>query len=277
MANNLEARIRQNTGREVQESAPPTLMDQIRQMEDQFQLAMPRGYDAGQLVRDALTEIRKTPKLTQCDAPSVLGALMSCAQLGLRPGVLGHAWVLPYWDRHSGGFRAQLQLGYQGLVELAYRSGGVGSLVARSVHEKDEFEVAYGINDVLVHRPYMEGDRGPAVAYYALVKFVNGSHSFWVMSRSEMEEYREKHASARTRQGKIVGPWVTDFDAMAAKTCVRQLAKWMPKSTELALGVAVDETVRVDLSPGAVVQGERPPRPESPSETVVDVPVEEES
>jgi recombination protein RecT len=36
---------------------------------------------------------------------------------------------------------------------------------------------------------------------------------------------------------------------MAQKTCIRQLAKYMPKSTELAVALVADEGIRVDLSP----------------------------
>jgi recombination protein RecT len=47
----------------------------------------------------------------------------------------------------------------------------------------------------------------------------------------------------------VFGPWKDHFEGMAHKTCVRQLAKWMPKSTELATAIAADNTVRLDISP----------------------------
>jgi recombination protein RecT len=42
------------------------------------------------------------------------------------------------------------------------------------------------------------------------------------------------------------GPWATDYDAMARKTCIRQLFKLLPKSAELARAVAHDGAVRRD-------------------------------
>ncbi|MEV0214244.1 recombination protein RecT [Micromonospora sp. NPDC050695] len=240
------------TRRENGGVATNTIADQIRAMQKEYQLAMPRGAEATQLVRDALTALRMTKDLAKCDAPSVLGSLMTCAQLGLRPGVLGHAWLLPFWDRKSGGHKAQLVIGYQGLIELAHRSGKVASLIARTVYEGDEFDVDYGLSDRLVHKPDLFRDgEGKPVAYYAIVKFVGGGHAFYVMSHRQMLAYRDKHATARNRAGEIVGPWVSNFDGMAAKTCVRQLAKWMPKSTELAMALAADEGIRVDLTPTA--------------------------
>lgn len=248
------------TRRENGGVATNTLADQIRAMEKQYQAAMPRGAEAAQLVRDALTALRMTKNLAKCDAPSVLGSLMTCAQLGLRPGVLGHAWLLPFWTskhhqdengRWVGGYKAQLVIGYQGLIELAHRSGKIASLIARTVYEGDEFDVDYGIADTLVHKPNLFGERGAPVAYYAIAKFQGGGYAFYVMSQRDMIRYRDANATAKTREGKVFGPWVDHFEGMAHKTCVRQLAKYMPKSTELAYALAADEGVRVDLTPTA--------------------------
>ena len=272
MAKNLEQRMAANNAPAQQR--PTTLADQIRSMESQFALAAPKGAEASQLVRDALTCLRQTPKLAQCTPQSVLGSLMTCAQLGLRPGVLGHAYLLPFYDNRQGGQVAQLVVGYQGLVELAHRSGKIQSLIARTVYENDFFEVDYGLEDKLVHKPYMGGDKGQPVAYYAVAKFTTGGHAFYVMSHPEMLVYRDRFAKSKKS-----GPWVDNFEAMAHKTCVRQLSKWMPKSTELATAIAADETVRVDLTPDAINYGEHPEgdgeAPEHIDGEVIDEPEEQ--
>ncbi|GAB3884482.1 recombinase RecT [Terrabacter terrigena] len=243
--------------------APPTLTEQVRRMEQQFALAAPRGVEAKQIVRDVLTALSKNPDLHKCTHASVLGGAMTMAQLGLRIGVLGHGWLVPFWNRKAiwietlddgstrerrGAWEAQLIIGYQGLVELAHRSGQIQSISARTVHEKDYFAREYGVDEKLVHRP-AAGPRGEPVAYYAVVRFANGGTSFYDMTRAEMEVYRDRYAMAKTKEGKVVGPWATEFDGMAKKTCVRQLSKFMPKGTDLAVALAVDDTVRVDLTP----------------------------
>lgn len=231
--------------------AQNSLADQIRSMEKEFQLAMPKGVEATQLIRDALTAVRMTKNLEKCEAASVLGALMTCAQLGLRPGVLGHAWVLPFWDNKNKGYKAQLVIGYQGYIDLAHRSPKVASIIARTAHAGDVFDVDYGIADTIVHKPNLLGERGEPIAYYAIVKYVSGGYAFFVMSHADMLKYRDENATAKTREGKIFGPWIDNFEGMAQKTTIRQLAKYMPKSTELAAAMAADEGVRVDLRPTA--------------------------
>lgn len=238
----------------------PTLGQRIVSMEHQFALAAPKGVEARQLVRDAMVALSKTPKLAECTPNSVLGGLMTMAQLGLRVGVLGHGWILPFWNSRAewtdgngrqqrGAFEAQLVIGYQGLVELAQRSHQIASISARSVRENDHFDLEYGIDERLVHRPATK-DRGEATGYYAVVRIKGGGHTFYYMSHDEMLAYRDRFAMAK-KDGKVVGPWRDHFEQMALKTCVRQLAKFMPKGTDLAIALAADESVRVDISPDA--------------------------
>lgn len=227
-----------------------TLAGQIRQMEEQFALAMPKGMEAAQLVRDALTCLKQTPKLAECTPQSVLGSLMTCAQLGLRPGVLGHAWVLPYWDSKSRSYQAQLIVGYKGYVELAYRSGQIASIVGRTVYEGDTWDVEYGLDEKLVHRPALTGNREKPVAHYAVVKMANGGSSFWVMTEDEMQAWKKRYAPTN-KNGDVVGPWKSDYEAMARKTTLLRLAAWMPKSTELAYAMEIDNGVRTNVDPSA--------------------------
>lgn len=238
------------------QAAPPNvqlLKTSINNMEKQFALAMPKGAEAVQLVRDALTALNTTKNLDKCDTNSVLGALMTCAQLGLRPGVLGHAWVLPFYSGRDKCYHAQLIIGYQGYKELAYRSGRIESMIAREVYEADLFDVDYGIADTLVHKPALTGERGTVTGYYAIIKYKGGGHTFAYLSRSDAENHMQQFASARDRNGKIFGPWVDHFDAMALKTAFLVAAKWAPKATDLANAIEADGSVRVDLSPQADV------------------------
>lgn len=232
----------------------PSLRHQVTQMEHQFALAAPKGVEARQIVRDALTAISQNPDLLKCDPQSVLGGLMTMAQLGLRVGVLGHGWLIPFNAREKvdGSWRnvkkAQLVIGYQGMVALAHRSGQIKSISAREVRANDHFHIEYGVDENLVHRP-ATGDRGEVTGYYAVVKFLPDGHSFYYLTKAEAEVYRDRYAMAKSRDGKVVGPWATEFDAMAKKTCVRQLSKFMPKGTDLAVALEADESVRVDIDP----------------------------
>lgn len=242
------------------------LRGRIERLTPEFQRAMPQGREAAQLVRDALTCLRTIKKLNQCSPESVLGALMTCAQLGLRPGVLGQAWPLPFWDKDAnegrGGFNATLIIGYQGYIDLANRSGRVDDIIARTVYEDDVFDVDYGLDSRLVHKPamfrdgYMENlDQEPvARAYYAVVRYKGSGSAFWVMSRAQVERHAKRYSKQKDKYGNLTGAWKTNFNEQGQKTTIRMLAKFMPKSPEfsaLLQGLQVDEGVRLNYSPDA--------------------------
>lgn len=221
-------------------------------IKQQMALALPKHMTADRLARIALTEIRKVPKLAQCNQTSFLGAIMQCAALGLEPGgALGHAYLLPFDKRQKNAqgrwetvdTEVQLIVGYRGMIDLARRSGQIQSLEARAVYAKDEFHVELGLDSTIVHKPaWDEVDRGPLVFAYAVAKLKDGGVQFDVMSRAEIEKIR-----ARSK-AKDSGPWVTDFDEMAKKTVVRRLFKYLPVSIEIQRAVGLDEQAEVGVS-----------------------------
>ena len=86
--------------------------------------ALPKHLNADTMARVALTCFRMNPKLGQCQPASVFAAVIQASQLGLRPGLLGECYLIPYKDQCT------LQLGYQGLLELVRRSGLVDSILS---------------------------------------------------------------------------------------------------------------------------------------------------
>lgn len=228
-----------------------TLADQIRKMQPEYQAAMPKGMEAAQLVRDAITCLRTIRKLDQCEPMSILGALMTTAQLGLRPAVLGHAWPLPFWDNRSKCYKAQLVIGYQGYVELGYRSGKLAGITSRIVYTEDDYDIVYYADrDELVHRPAKDGLRENIRCFYSTARLVNGGYSVTdPMSLAAMQAYREAHAASKDRDGKVFGPWIDHFPAMGQKTMIRMNFKLLPKSPEMAIAMEADEGVRINLEP----------------------------
>lgn len=224
----------------------------------QLAMALPKHMTADRLARIALTEVRKVPKLAKCDQTSFLGAIMQCAQIGLEPGgALGHAYLLPFDRREkvngtwkTVGTDVQLIIGYRGMIDLARRSGQIVSIEARTVHAKDEFEVEFGLESRIVHKPAWEAaDRGPVTFVYAVAKLKDGGVQFDVMSRAEIETIRNNSqgykaamdAAKRYDKEPTGTPWLTHFDEMAKKTVIRRLFKYLPVSIEIQRAVGLDE------------------------------------
>lgn len=215
---------------QVAETKPLTPSQQVGayldKMMPSIQAVLPKHVTADRMSRIALNVIRTNPKLLQCDINSLMGGVMEAAKLGLEPGLMGQAYLIPFNNRSKGTMEAQFLIGYKGLIDLVRRSGQVSTIEARTVYENDEFDYEYGLESKLVHKPTLT-DKGAPIAYYAVCKLKDGGSSFLVMGHQEMEQYRDKYAKSKN-----YGPWKDEFDAMARKSVLRQLIKYLPISVE---------------------------------------------
>ena len=212
----------------------PALLDAYK---GEIARALPRHLNADTMTRVALTCFRMNPKLDECKPASVFAAVIQASQLGLRPGLLGECYLIPYKEQ------CQLQIGYQGLIELVRRSGLVESIGAYLVHERDTYAALFGTDPGVEHQPHLDGDRGAVKFGYAVARLKGGGTHVEVMTLAEIEAIRERSQNVRTarRFGKET-PWDTDFGEMARKTLIRRICKYLPKSNEVALALALEDS-----------------------------------
>lgn len=221
----------------------PTIQDLIKKMEPEIKKALPAVISPERFTRIVLSALSTNPQLTACTPKSFLGAMMTAAQLGMEVNTpLGMCYLIPY--KNHGVDEVQFQLGYKGLIDLAYRCGEVETIQAHTVYEGDEFEYEYGLEPKLIHKPAKE-NRGKPVFYYAIFRTKSGGYSFEVMSIEDIKEHRDKYSKAAQRG---FSPWNTDFDAMAKKTVLKQVLKYAPMSTDAARKISADETIKSEIS-----------------------------
>jgi len=117
-------------------------------------------------------------------------------------------------------------------------SGELMTVNAQEVRAKDTFEFEDGLDPFLRHKrgPGGPEERGPVVAYWAGAVLKSGGRQFVVMTKPEVEAHAKKYSKALTS-----GPWKTEFDEMAKKTCLRKLCKYLPASVESQVACALDE------------------------------------
>jgi recombination protein RecT len=207
----------------------PTLI----RMEKFLEGAVPSEMCAKRLIRLFFVELSKNTDLNKCTTDSICGAIMSCAQLGLEPGIAGMLYLIP-----RGG-KMTIQLGYRGMIELCHRSGKVSTIKSYSVFENDQFSVDQGSEDKIIHKRGM-GNRGRMIGVYAIVTMKDGSQHFDVMDMDELKELR-------VRSGSMNSPaWRTDYQQMAQKTVIKRVLKYAPTSTTLSSAISLDEANNYD-------------------------------
>lgn len=226
------------------QSGSKTMQQYIKSMESEIKKALPSVITPERFTRMVLTALSVNPKLAQCTPKSFLGAMMNAAQLGLEPNTpLGQAYLIPF--KNHGVDEVQFQIGYKGLIDLAYRSGEVSIIQAQIVYENDRFECQFGLEPKLLHIP-ADDEHGEPKKVYAVYKTKNGGSGFEVMSMADIRAHAERYSQA-LHSGKP-SPWNTNFEEMAKKTVLKHALKYAPLHTDFIRAVAQDETIKVELS-----------------------------
>ena len=238
------------------------LPDLIVRSKPQFALAIggstpaQRQERAERFTRICLTAMRQTPRLSQCEPASILGAMMTCAQLNLEPNTpQGLAYLIPY------GRECQFQVGYKGLMQLMYRSGAIASFNADVVYrqevEQGLFEYESGISPRISHKIDLlnpearTGKPEDVIAAYAAVVLKTGEPIVRLVTKMEIDQARALNRGSSPA-------WRDHYAAMAIKTAIKRLSAWLPV-TKVADAFAAEET-QVPASE-AVEKEEKKPSP----------------
>jgi hypothetical protein len=111
------------------------------------------------------------------------------------------------------------------------------------VWPEDRYEVELGSDWRIVHIPDLraphDASRAKPIAYYMRVKLKGSSEAFVLppLTAVDIEHHR------RFSKGKNSPAWVDHYVAMASKTVVREDARYLPLSVEVAGAIAADDSI----------------------------------
>jgi phage RecT family recombinase len=235
--------------------------------------AMPKWLNPERMLKVIFSATLRNPALLECTKESILQSVMMCAQLGLEP-ILGRAYLIPYNNRKNidGQWvsvkECQMQPGYQGLIDLAKRSGEIADVYAEIVFEKDVHDINFGTERKIVHKPYLAGDPGKPLFTYSVWFMKDGTQHPAVMRMHDVWKRRDQsqgYQFAKSKGGKVLAenPWEKWTDEMVRKTVIKWSSKQVPASIDFMEAVALDDAAemgRVYVSPFAE-QLTQPPAP----------------
>ena len=225
----------------------------ISRMGPQISQALPKHITAERIIQAATTYVSSNPDIAKCTAHSILGAIMQTSIWGLEPHPgMGHVYFVPY-NRNIGTRESpqwvkevQLQFGYKGYIKLARNSGEIKMLFAEVVREGDDFEFELGLYPKLSHTPnQLNNDDASITHTYAVAHYHSGGYNFVVLNRGQIESLRRRNPSQKKGIG---GPWLTDYSAMCCAKGIKQLARYLPLSTEMQQAVLADESITTQRS-----------------------------
>lgn len=269
MENNIIQKAAGRTAARQEQGGKITMQQYIKQMQNEIKKALPSVITPERFTRIVLSALSATPKLNETSPQSFLAAMMTAAQLGVEPNTpLGQAYLIPYWNSRDKRTECQFQLGYKGLIDLAYRSGEVSVIQAQIVYENDEFLYSFGIDPQLKHVP-ARNNRGAPTHVYAAFRTKEGGYGFDVMSIDDVRAHAQRFSKSYG-----AGPWQTNFEEMAKKTVLKRVLKYAPLKSEFLRGVAQDETIKTEISddmysvPASYIEAEGYPVDETTGEVL---------
>lgn len=240
-------------------SGRDTILQQMKLMEGAIKRALPSVMTPERFSRIVVSALSTTPKLQDCHPMTFIGAMMTAAQLGLEPNTpLGQAWLIPYWNNKARRFDCQFQLGYKGMIDLAYRSGQIKSIQSHVVYENDKFDYSFGLSPTLSHVPAIK-DRGVPVAVYAVFETKDGGYGYEVMSWDDVISHGQRFSKSFD-----AGPWQSNTEEMAKKTVLKKVLKYAPLSSEFIRGEIADGSVKDQIAedmsdiPSLIIDAEEP-------------------
>lgn len=240
---NTTAVARQDNGVKLTKSM--SIAEMVKALEPEIKRALPSVLTPERFTRMALSAINNTPQLAECTPMSFIAALMNAAQLGLEPNTpLGQAYLIPYYNNKKKCYECQFQLGYKGMIELAYRNDRMQSIEAHTVYENDEFHYELGLTPVLKHVPAWV-DRGNMVGFYAVFHLENGGYQFEVMSKEDVDTFASMYSKAFSSD---YSPWRSSYEQMALKTVLKRLLKTAPMKTDFRKAISMDESIKTELA-----------------------------
>ena len=164
------------------------------------------------------------PKLKECAPASLVTAVAKAVSTGLIIGEGVH--LVPF------GEKCTAVIDYKGAVELIVRSGVARHIDAHCVYANEPFVVTQGTNPTIEHRPILDPKaRGAMIGAYAFARLARGGFMSVTLSTDEIDAVRQ-HYSKQWKQGALPY-WY------AQKTCVKRLAKLLPKNPALAQTLAL--------------------------------------
>jgi len=195
---------------------------------------LPPQLPAAKFMRTVANAVMKNPKLLDANQDSLVLSILNAAGAGLEPDG-SEAALVPYKGK------VQFQPMFQGLIKLARQSGEISTIYPGVVREGDEFTYKKGLHPVLDHTPAADSKYGTWSHVYAVAHMKDGGYQFEVMTRPDVMRIKAKAPFGTSASS----PWQSDEEAMAIKTVLKQLCKFLPKSTELQRAIEADNAAEM--------------------------------
>lgn len=203
---------------EVQVTFGDKLVDQLTVVSK----ALPQDFNQTRFVQNALSVLNGNKDLQRCTKTSLLEGLLKGAFLGL-DFCMKECYLIPY------GTEATFQTDYKGEIKFVkkYSEQPIKDIYAKVVRQGDSF-----VEKIVDGHPSIDFEPLPfngndIIGVFAVCLFADGTMIYETMSVDEVQKVRKSYSKASQSKA-----WVSSFDQMCKKVCLRRLTKMIPTSFE---------------------------------------------
>lgn len=179
------------------------------------------GEDARAFIGSALTAVRFSPNLVDCDPESIFSSALRAASVRLScDPSLGHAYLVPFRDNKAGTKKAQLIIGYKGIYQLALRSRQYELINVSTIYEGQEVVEDCLTGEVRVLGRARIRSAATRIGQLAFFRMVDGYSKALYMTKEEIHDHARRYSRGYEKRD---GVWQTNAEAMEKKTVLRLL------------------------------------------------------
>ena len=226
------------------------------------ELALPSNVSDDAFRNAAIIAVQDNPTILTCDQQSVFKSIRTLAAAGLVPDGR-EAALVPFFTKD--GKKCQAMPMVFGLIKMVRRSGEVSDIRAHVVFQNEvdqgRFEYVIGDTESLRHEPILFGEKGPAVAAYAIARLKDGSIVREFMDFDQIDKVRRSSSAQKvygekgtkpTVSPSPIGIWADWWEEMWKKSVIRRLCKRLDMSSEDMRRVMIEqdqEPITRDVTP----------------------------
>lgn len=219
--------------------------DFLHKQETKLAAALPAHISSGRMIAATMASFNASKDLQKCaqteaGRASILQSVFVAATVGLEPGVLGQAYLIPYENKNLRAHICTFVPGWKGIISVIGRSGK-GMARSGAVFKGDEFDYDVGTGMFIRHKPLAKRRDPEEISHVYAIGEIAGL-SDRIIEVWDIEQVRE-HLNRFNKVGeKHYAKNPKNWEMYARKVPLLQVAKYLPQTVEITNVVAAAYT-----------------------------------
>lgn len=183
--------------------------------------ALPKGFNTLRFKQNVMTVLNDN------DISNMKGQEFNLARCIMKGAYLGLDFMNKECYVITFGGKPQFMTDYKGEEKLAkkYSVTPIKDVFAKLVREGDQFEEGIDKGQQYINFKPQPFNNGEILGAFAVAYYRDGSMSYEVMSKEEIEYIRDNFSKKSKKTGTFSDAWEKSFGEMAKKTVLRRLCK----------------------------------------------------